>query len=177
MSALLRVPSCVMAELSSSWTPIVQSTPYFPAHRKAARVQLAYSCRKCDLWEVTGHGTSTAPLTHGSPPPSPMSRPSHRLCLEQGLCWHLLRQVKTQSRWDVGNLPRRPPFSSLPASAWSLWRKAQGTNEAVSTVVLLVCDTHNTLVGQILSLVNTYGHVQAICYSTVTIPWHRRLGE
>lgn len=86
MSPPLRVPSCVVAEFSSSRPPIAQSRPYFPAHWKAIRVQLAYWGRKCDLWEITDHATSTAPLTH-RPPPSPLrSSPSHQLCLEQGLC-------------------------------------------------------------------------------------------
>lgn len=50
-------------------------------------------------------------------------------------------------------------------------------HEAVSAAALLVCSALGAPMGLILSLVNTYGHVQTTCYDVVTTPGHGMLEE
>lgn len=90
VSPLLRVPSCVTAQFSSSLTPVAQSSPYLPANRKAVHIQLVYSCHRCEMWQSTDHTTSTAPDSWTSSPVSdqwskpPGSSPSSEDMLKVG---------------------------------------------------------------------------------------------
>lgn len=90
VSPLLRVPSCVTAQFSSSPTPVAQSSPYLPANGKAVHVQLVYSCHRCEMWQPTDHATSTAPDSWTSSPVSdqwskpPGSSPSSEDMLKVG---------------------------------------------------------------------------------------------